>query len=418
MGDKMKYIILVWILLLNISQAGEVEKLFYKTTCELGKSNITISACNELAKLYAYPKDKKETNYKEAEKYFSIACEGNNRYACYEMSAIYYQGRIGIDKNISKANQFSIKACDLGSYDACHTVGYMYDSGLKIEKVDKDKAITFLGRACQKNISSSCMQLADNYANKSLEKYYNLDTAHKFYQRAISHFESRCHRKEGFSCGYLGEIYYLGKYKKVDYPKAKEYFKKECEYNSDNGGCLHLGYMTLYSKDKNATKALPLLQKACELKFGLSCSLIGDIYLGKGDRKRANNFYDKAIIGYKELADEFNVLADFHKVFEISLIQNRAFDKKLIEKYFKLYQEHDSYLINYKIVKLFEETYQGKEPNIEAFIKKYRGTGLYKGGLGYDFPHIKVWIDTMEDKEMKQKLLRAYEILGREFFSL
>ena len=42
-------------------------------------------------------------------------------------------------------------------------------------------------------------------------------------------------------------------------------------------------------------------------------------------------------------------------------------------------------------------------------IEKYKGTTLYKIELGYDFLHLKVWIDTMEDKEMREKLLGAYE---------
>jgi len=411
----MKKIVIISLFLLSLVEAESIEKIFYKTTCELGKSSINISACNKLAKLYYSPKYEKDLDYKEAKKYFSMACEGNSLDACYQLSAIYYQG-LGVDKNFTIGHQFSLKACDLGSADACHSVGYiMYNLGLTIDRVDKIKAVTYLQKACQKNTSSSCMQLADIYSNKNLKKYYNLNKANKFYKKAIKSFEYRCQHKDSFSCGYLGEIYYLGNYKKADYSKAEDYFKKECEYNNENGGCLHLGYMTYYSKDKNLTKTLSLVQEACDLKFGLACSIMGDIYLEKGDKKRANIFYDKAIVGYMELADGYNILTDFHKIFEISLIQDKEFDNKLVEKFFRLYQEHESYLINYKIIKLFEEIYHKKEPNVDAFIEKYRGITLYKGELGYDFPHLKVWIDTMDDKEMKEKLLDAYEKIKKEY---
>ena len=399
---------------MSLVEAESIEKILYKTTCELGESSINISACNKLAKLYYSPKYEKDLDYKEAIKYFSMACKGNSVEACYQLSAIYYQG-LGVDKNLSMGNQFSIKSCDLGNADACHSTGYMYNSGLEIAKIDKAKAIIYLNKACQKNTSSSCMQLANIYSNKNLKKYYNVDKANKFYKKAIKSFENRCQLKDNFSCSYLGKIYYLGNYKNIDNSKAKLYFQKECEYNNKNGGCLNLGYMNFYSKDKNSTKALLLVQEACDLKFGLACSIIGDIYLEKGDKKRANIFYDKAIIGYTELAEGYNILADFHKIFEISLIQDKEFDNKLVEKFFRLYQEHESYLINYKIVKLFEEIYHKKEPNVDEFIEKYKGTTLYKEELGYDFPHLKVWIDTMEDREMKQNLLSAYEKIRKNF---
>ena len=66
-------------------------------------------------------------------------------------------------------------------------------------------------------------------------------------------------------------------------------------------------------------------------------------------------------------------------------------------------------------MKLFEAIYYGEKPNVQKFIEKYKDVELQKEQIGYEFPHLKVQIDNMKDKEMKKRLLDVFEIIEREF---
>ena len=81
----------------------------------------------------------------------------------------------------------------------------------------------------------------------------------------------------------------------------------------------------------------------------------------------------------------------------------------------RLYKEYDEYLINYKILKLFEAIYHGKEPDVKKFIEKYKNVELQKDQVGYEFPHLKIWIDNMKDKAMKKRLTEAFKMIEKQF---
>ena len=407
----MKKIALIMLLLSSLSYSSDTEKKLYKSLCESG---ISSTACNKLARLYYSPKYEKDKDIHKAIKYFNMACDKDEVSACYELSAIYYQG-LGTDKSWEKGNKFSIKACKLGSANGCHSVGYMYNTGVGRKEIDKEKAVTYLTKACNNNIKMACLQLTDNYNNKSL-KEYNPQKVQKSYKEIRTFYQKSCDKKNSFSCGIAGRMYALGKGTEVNWDKANKYFKKECDYNNNSGGCIHLAYAYLNgSKEKNVTKATALLKEGCQLKFGFACALLGDIYVEKGEKKRANAYYDKAIKGHTDLADGYNVLYDFNKLFEVSLIQNREFDKKLEKKFLKLYKEYDEYLINYKILKLFEAIYHGKEPDVKKFVEQYKNVELQKDQVGYEFPHLKIWIDNMKDKALKKRLTEAFKMIEKEF---
>jgi len=402
------------LLLSNLSYSTDIEKSLYKTACELDMKNISILACTKLANLYYDSKENKDENYKKARKYYDISCKGDEVSACYMLSAIYYQG-LGVDKNLTKGNEYSLKACNLGSANGCHSVGYMLSTGVGTTKIDKKKSAIYLEKACQKNLPMACLQLTDYYSHAHL-KAYSFKRIQEMYKQTQNSYKKLCDRKNGFSCGIVGKMYALGKGEEVNWGKANEYFKKECEYNNHEGGCIHLGYAYLNGTQiRNTTKAKELLKEGCQLEFGFACSLLGDMYFEKGDKNRANSFYAKAIKSHTELADEYNILYDFNKLYEISIIQNKKLDKNLEQKFLRLYKDYDDYLINYKILKLFEAIYHGKEPNIQKFIEKFKNVKLQKEQIGYEFPHLKIWIEHMEDKKMKKKLMELFKIIDKQF---
>ena len=344
----------------------------------------------------------------EALTVYKNKCKSNNAKACFELSHIYYVGK-GVDRNLSLGNFYSKKSCDLGNEKACWSLGYAWRTGYGVPKVDMKKAQKYLKIACDKNIPNACSQLADIL-------YYHNKKADKYYFKAKKAHEKMCDKKDNFSCGYLVRDYSLGKFEPINIAKANEYSKKECAYNNNQGGCIDLAYSYLNgSRERNVSNAEFLLQEGCELRFGFACSLLGDIYTEKGDTQKAKGYYKQAIRGYTDLADDYYILYDFNKLCEVSLITDKKVDKRLEERFLKQYKDYDDYLINYKIIKLFEAIYRGKNPNIEEFIKKYGNVKIRKDELGYDFTEIKVWIDNMKDKKMKQHLLKAYKIIEKNY---
>jgi len=405
------------ILLGSLGYSLNVEQKVYKALCESSDTgSAKIKACYRLGKLYYYAKENKTKNYKTARKYLEIACKEDEVSACYMLSAIYYQG-LGVDKNFTIGNKYSLKACNLGNPHACQSLGYVWSVGQGTGKIDKEKSAKFLDKACQNGVYFACMQLADYLSYKNPQDYQT-KRVKKLYKMALNGNKKKCDKKNGFACGAVGSLYALGKGEKRNWHKAIEYFNKECQYNSKNGGCINLGYSYLNgAQERNATKAVKFLEKGCKLKFGFACSLLGDIYYKNRSKKEANNYYTKAIKGYTDLADEYNILYDFNKLYEISIIQNRKLDKKLEDKFLSLYKNYEQYLINYKILKLFELTYHGKNPNIQEFIEKYKNVKIQKEQIGYDFPHLKVWINNMQDKTMKKRLMKLYREIQKHFLN-
>jgi len=412
----LRKILLILFLLTSFGYSSNIEEKVDKFFCKFGAGSRKVRACYALGKFYYYAKENKFQNYKKARKYLQIACKGNEESACYMLSAIYYQG-LGVDKNFTIGNKYSLQACNLGNPHSCQSLGYVWSVGQGTGKIDKEKSAKYLDKACQNSVYFACIQLADYLSYKNPQDY-KAKRVKKLYNMALNGYKKKCEKKNGFACGAVGALYALGKGEKNNWLKAAQYFKKECQYNSKNGGCINLAYTYLNgAQERNITKAAKLLEKGCELKFGFACSLLGDIYYEKGDKNRAKSYYNKAIEGYRFLANGYNVLYDFNKLYEISIIQNKKLDKKLEDKFLLLYKNYEQYLINYKILKLFELTYQGKNPNVQEFIEKYKNVKIQKERIGYDFPHLKVWIDSMEYKDMKKRLMKLYKEIEKQFLN-
>ncbi|WQS28271.1 sel1 repeat family protein [Helicobacter pylori] len=107
------------------------------------------------------------------------------------------------------------------------------------------------------------------------------------------------------------ELFNLGvlSYDKQDFSKAKKYFEKACELK-DGRGCGILGWIYEDGKgvEKNLTKAAQFFSKACDLKDGLGCFNLGMSYeYGQGVEKdliKAAQFYSKACrLGVQEACE-------------------------------------------------------------------------------------------------------------------
>ncbi|MCQ2623535.1 sel1 repeat family protein [Helicobacter pylori] len=97
------------------------------------------------------------------------------------------------------------------------------------------------------------------------------------------------------------ELFNLGmlSYDKQDFSKARKYFEKACELK-DGGGCGVLGvlYENGEGVEKNLTKAAQFYSKACDLKEGMGCGNLGVLYYNgdgvKRDSKKADQYFSKA----------------------------------------------------------------------------------------------------------------------------
>ncbi len=107
---------------------------------------------------------------------------------------------------------------------ACNMLAEMYKKGFADEK-DIIKAMEFYKKACDSNVGSACSNIALILIQNNNSKVENVEINNLF--------QKACSLNYGIGCLNLGYRYEIGNEDSIN--KAKELFKKACEYGETKG---------------------------------------------------------------------------------------------------------------------------------------------------------------------------------------
>jgi hypothetical protein len=89
-------------------------------------------------------------DFKEAEKWFSLAADQGSAWALMNLGLLYTHGGDGLPLDYGKAMDFFHKAADKGNADAQYDLGWAYENGLGVPK-DRQQAIEWYSKAAGKS---------------------------------------------------------------------------------------------------------------------------------------------------------------------------------------------------------------------------------------------------------------------------
>ena len=116
--------------------------------------------------------------------------------------------------------------------------------------------------------------------------------------------------------------------------------------------------------------------------------------------------YDKAIELYKKaIKINSHEPESYNNLFELQMIIDKNFDKKLEIEYSILFKDDKEVFIKYDMLKILSDINNNKEVNINYWLDKYKEQNLYT----WSFTELETWIET-KSSPIKEKLLEAIEI--------
>ena len=209
--------------------------------CEEGNAK----ACNDLAGMYLSgrskynlreDKTKAQAFYDRSISLYKKYCDEGNAKACFDLGNKYNGMRWGIDQNYTMMMKYYAKSCALEYSFACNELGAAYKRGNGVHrdkdksKMYYDKAVMLYEKECENNVAESCDRLAMIYR---AEMYGTNDSARgvALEKKAFDLYQELCDHDDAEGCWQVATSYYIGAQVaiKVDWTKAKAYYKKSCE---------------------------------------------------------------------------------------------------------------------------------------------------------------------------------------------
>lgn len=172
---------------------------------------------------------KVEQDYLKAESYYKKSCEYGFPLACYNLGGIY-QYSFNPKQNKENMMKMFTKACDDGIMLGCYKLGNIY------EGKQKDKAIEWYKKGCDKEDSQSCFRLVDIM----IKQIAAIDS--KDFEKVYKQYDEECKAGYMTQCYRLAILYSTGRGVKQSYSKARQIYQGACEMG-DNASCIE--YMML-----------------------------------------------------------------------------------------------------------------------------------------------------------------------------
>jgi len=272
------------------------------------------------------------------------------------LSEKIYTSRLDIQKD----------ACDNGNMEGCLQAALSYARRDNVSK-DDISMIKYANLACDGGNANGCNLLGLFYLGDSAS--HNLDLSIKYLSKG-------CENRSAFACGLLGKIYENG-YKDIviDGVRAVSYYEKACNIG-----------------DKNQSV----------------CMLAG---LRHHEGKIVPRDYNKAYEYYKkDIAINDNTAGSYLNIFEIDLVNNRAFSTILTKEFKKKFGTKASAMMYLEMLEIFRLTAQGKNSNISKWQKTYKAQKLDD----WDFTSIDEWIKENKNEKIKIKLQNLRKIFKEE----
>lgn len=236
-------------------------------------------------------------DYKKAFVYFKKSCDSNDIFACRYLGYMY-KNSLGVFKNREFSYNFFKKACDGGDMVACVEFAHIMIGNYNIESyllyIPKE-AKEILEKACYiHKYGGACLSLGVLlYESVYINNEKNEEKAKNTFKKGCEYgFENSCMKYDE----YVNPYKYAEKsYKQNDFKNAAKYFGRGCN-NDDAKSCDMLAYMYQYAKGvkKDINKSIELYIKACDKESFNSCISVGNIYNIKSEYKEAYNYYKKA----------------------------------------------------------------------------------------------------------------------------
>jgi len=119
-------------------------------------------------------------DYKEAERFYTMACDGGDAVGCYQLGFLCTIGELhGVTGGQARAHPLYKKACDGGSAEGCSNLATDYESGYGVAKntavaaAYNKKAASLFQKGCDQGDSYQCTRSA-----------FHLDRAAGLYREA------------------------------------------------------------------------------------------------------------------------------------------------------------------------------------------------------------------------------------------
>jgi hypothetical protein len=257
--------------------------------------------------------------------------------------------------------------------------------------------------ACKNGNIEGCLQVAISYAR--------LDKANKDDSSMVEYANMACDGGNANGCNLLG-LFYLSDGRSKNLDLSIKYMIKACE-NKSTFGCGLLGkiYENGYEDIKsNGTNALLYYERACNIgdKNQSICMVAG---LKHHEGEITPRDYNKAREYYKkDIALNPDAIGSYLNIFEIDLVQNRAFNQRLLIDFKKKYRSIKSAMMYLDMLEIFRLTAQGKNVKISKWQKDYKTNKID----GWDFSSIDSWIKDNKDVKIKTKLENLRKIFKEE----
>ncbi len=258
--------------------------------CEKGQA----LSCSNLGSNYL-SKDNKELAkfyYTKGTKLFKKYCEEGNGKACFDLADRFHGTLFSIDSNLSAVAKYYHKACNNKYGKGCIELGAGYKRGRISLKKDKEKSleyyakgVKYLNHECDNNIAASCKDLSLIY---SIEMYDTNDRKKglELQKKTFNLYKELCTKKDDEGCIQTAFAYHRGIKEVViiDWIKAKEYYKKSCEYGQTSA-CIR-------GKRLDVSKQLQF-EKDRELNYYIESVLRQEQQEGKKWKDRLQKYKDK-----------------------------------------------------------------------------------------------------------------------------
>lgn len=190
-----------------------------------------------------------------------------------------------------EAERYTVE-CEQGKLEECNKLGNLYNTGMGVSQ-DMDKAIQFLGIACNGNISYACTNLGIKYRVDFFGVEKDNAKAVEYFLKAVKLYEKACDSRYGsMSCLKVVNICNIDNKIKESYIDLATSYVKSCA-NGDMKQCFKLGrwYDEGIGVERNTSKAMELYEKSCDGKVARGCNEAAKKYNSKDKAKSFSLFF-------------------------------------------------------------------------------------------------------------------------------
>jgi tetratricopeptide (TPR) repeat protein len=189
-----------------------------------------------------------------------------------------------------------------------------------------------------------------------------------------------------------------------NFEQSVKLYKKAIKLNPKKD-YLYRNIAITYRDNKQYDIAINMHKKSIEIDNGNSdnYAYLANTYAKKGNILEAIKMYKEALKKNSKYA--FGYL----NIFEIQVANNISFDKKLEKEFLSLFKDRRDRYVYYEMMKIFKNIVNKKEINLENWSKKYSDIEL-----GWDFSLTDKWIGTIQDKDIKERLLEATRVFKKQ----